>query len=349
MSSAYPTIRRQSWYRKALFASLWLLLLLLFLFNLKMGSISFEWSEVLNFIKGGDGNARWLIIKEIRFPGAIAAALAGAALSVGGLLMQTLFRNPLADPSILGVSSGASLGVALMTLAAGQLAGTSVLNAGLLGQFGIIIASFVGALGVMLLIMAFAYRMQSATRLLILGVMIGYLNFSAISFLQFFSLSEDLKYYVVWGLGSFSSVTLAHIPILSVTVGIALIASLMLVKPLNILWLGESIASSLGIQVGKTRLWIVLVSGFLTAVVTAFCGPIAFIGLAVPHLARSLVASADHLLLIPLSILLGANLALAVNLVARLPLFGGALPVNALTALVGAPVVLVFLWKQKNL
>jgi len=349
MSFTPIPIRRRSWYRKSLFAGLMLLMVLLFLLNLKIGPVSYGWGEIWSYLREGGADSRRLIITEIRFPAALVSLLAGAALAVGGLLMQTLFRNPLADPSIMGVSSGAGLGVALLTMAGGRLAGTSLLNTGMYGQIGVIIAAFAGALAVMALIMAFAFRMQSATRLLILGVMIGYLSFSAISFLKFFSLSEDLKYYVVWGLGSFSAVSSQQLPLMALALGLALIAGILLVKPLNMLWLGEAVASGLGINIRRTRLHIILVSGFLTAVVTAFCGPIAFIGLAVPHLGRSLLASADHLLLIPLSVLLGADLALVVNLVSRLPVFGGALPVNALTALIGAPVVIVFLWKWKNL
>ncbi len=317
--------------------------------NLKIGQVSYGWGEIWSYLRQGGSDSRRLIITEIRLPSALVSLLAGAALAVGGLLMQTLFRNPLADPSILGVSSGAGLGVALLTMAGGRLAGTSLLNTGMYGQIGVIIAAFAGALAVMALIMAFAFRIQSATRLLILGVMIGYLSFSAISFLKFFSLSEDLKYYVVWGLGSFSAVSSQQLPVMTLALGLALIVGLLLVKPLNMLWLGEAVASGLGLNIRRTRLHIILVSGFLTAVVTAFCGPIAFIGLAVPHLGRLVLASADHLVLIPLSAMLGANLALVVNLVSRLPIFGGALPINALTALIGAPVVIVFLWKWKNL
>ncbi|MGC8864773.1 MAG: iron chelate uptake ABC transporter family permease subunit [Bacteroidales bacterium] len=349
MSTVHPPIRRRKSYRWLLFGSLTSVVVVLFFFNLKVGTVNLGWKALMEAMEGGGNETQRMILQEIRFPGAMAALWAGAALAVGGLLMQTLFRNPLADPSILGVSSGAGLGVALLTLTGGKLLGFSLINSGFQGQLGIIAASFLGAMGVMLVILSFALRMQSATRLLILGVMIGYLSFSAISLLKFFSLSDDLKYYVVWGLGSFSAVSRNHLGILGSSVALALVASFFLVKPLNMLWLGETTAAALGLNVRRTRMNIIWVSGFLTAVVTAFCGPIAFIGLAVPHLARSLTASADHFVLIPLSALLGAGLALAVHLVSRLPIFGGALPVNALTALVGAPVVIVFLWKWRNL
>lgn len=349
MKTSNLPLRRSKIYRGLLFGSLVGMVGGLFVLNLKVGVVSMDWDELIATIQGRGDETQQMILGEIRFPGSMAALLAGAALAVGGLLMQTLFRNPLADPSILGVSSGAGLGVALLTLTGGKLLGVSLMNAGFQGQLGIVAAAFAGALAVMLVVLAFALRMQSATRLLILGVMLGYLSYSAISLLKFFSLSEDLKYYVVWGLGSFAAVNRNQLAIMASSVGIALVASFLLVKPLNMLWLGETAASGLGLNIRRARWQIIWVSGFLTAIVTAFCGPIAFIGLAVPHLARSLTATADHFVLIPLSALLGSALALAVYLVSRLPVFGGALPVNALTALVGAPVVIVFLWKWKNL
>jgi len=264
--------------------------------------------------------------------------------------MQTLFRNPLADPSLLGISSGSSLGVALVILLAGSFGGISVSTMALWSTFGVTLAAFVGAFLVLLLILALSSRLRSMVSLVLVGIMIAYIAGSVTDILKFFSQKEGLHSFVIWGMGSFSNVSKAQLPFFAVTVVVGAIGSFLLFKTLNLLLLGERYAENLGVNIRRSSMLIILVSGFLTAIITAFCGPIAFLGLAVPHIARFLFHSSDHKLLIPATAFLGMDLALFCNLIARLPSFEGNLPINSVTALIGAPIVLwVIFHRQKVL
>ena len=321
--------------------------LLLFVMNLCFGSVSIPMKEIWAAVFGGEGSTYRAIVLDYRLPQAITALLAGIGLSVSGLLMQTLFRNPLADPSLLGISSGSSLGVALVVLL-GTATGLSVSTLSLWSTFGVTVAAFVGAFAVLLLILALSSRLRSMVSLVLVGIMIAYIAGSVTDILKFFSQKEGLHSFVIWGMGSFSNVSKAQLPFFAITVVVGTVGAFLLFKTLNLLLLGERYAENLGVNIKRSSMLIILVSGFLTALITAFCGPIAFLGLAVPHIARFLFKSSDHKLLIPATAFLGMDLALFCNLIARLPSFEGNLPINSVTALIGAPIVLwVIFHRQK--
>ena len=321
--------------------------LLLFVMNLCFGSVSIPMNEIWAAVFGGDTSTYRTIILDYRLPQAITALLAGIGLSVSGLLMQTLFRNPLADPSLLGISSGSSLGVALVVLL-GTATGLSVSTLALWSTFGVTVAAFLGAFAVLLLILALSSRLRSMVSLVLVGIMIAYIASSVTDILKFFSQKEGLHSFVIWGLGSFSNVSKAQLPFFAATVVLGVVASFLLFKTLNLLLLGERYAENLGVNIKRSSMLIILVSGFLTAIITAFCGPIAFLGLAVPHIARFLFRSSDHKLLIPATAFLGMDLALFCNLIARLPSFEGNLPINSVTALIGAPIVLWVIFHRQR-
>ena len=318
--------------------------IILFALNLIVGSVSISWNDFIKAVfQGENGTVRSIII-DYRLPQAITALLAGIGLSVSGLLMQTLFRNPLADPSILGISSGASLGVALVVLLGGSaLAGLSWWS-----TLGISMAAFIGAFLVLLLILSLSPKLNSMVSLILVGVMIAYIAGSVTDMLKYFSKKEDIHAFVIWGLGSFSSVSKAQLPFLGIVVALGSIAAFMLSKTLNLFLLGERYAENLGVNIRRSSMFTILVAGLLTAVVTAFCGPIAFLGLAVPHIARFLFKTSDHRLLLPATALIGMDLALFCNLIARLPGFEGNLPINSVTALIGAPIVLAVIFKRQK-
>ena len=323
--------------------------LLLFVMNLCFGSVSIPMKEIWAAVFDGESSTYRAIVMDYRLPQAVTALLAGIGLSVSGLLMQTLFRNPLADPSLLGISSGSSLGVALVILL-GTATGLSVNTLSLWSTFGVTVAAFLGAFGVLLLILALSSRLRSMVSLVLVGIMIAYIAGSVTDILKFFSQKEGLHSFVIWGMGSFSNVSKAQLPFFAVAVLVGSIGSFLLFKTLNLLLLGERYAENLGVNIKRSSMLIILVSGFLTALITAFCGPIAFLGLAVPHIARFLFKSSDHKLLIPATAFLGMDLALFCNLIARLPSFEGNLPINSVTALIGAPIVLwVIFHRQKVL
>ena len=323
--------------------------IVLFAMNLCFGSVSIAMKEIWAAVLGGEGSTYHAIVMDYRLPQAITALLAGIGLSVSGLLMQTLFRNPLADPSLLGISSGSSLGVALVVLL-GTATGLSVNTLSLWSTFGVTIAAFVGAFLVLLLILALSSRLRSMVSLVLVGIMIAYIAGSVTDILKFFSQKEGLHSFVIWGMGSFSNVSKAQLPFFAIAVVAGAIGSFLLFKTLNLLLLGERYAENLGVNIKRSSMLIILASGFLTALITAFCGPIAFLGLAVPHIARFLFKSSDHKLLIPATAFIGMDLALFCNLIARLPSFEGNLPINSVTALIGAPIVLwVIFHRQKVL
>lgn len=323
-----------------------LLGIVLFMTNLFVGSVRIPFKDILNvLLKANEDNTLNTIILNYRLPQAITALLAGSALAVSGLLMQTLFRNPLADPSMLGISSGASLGVGLVILLTGVISGSAVSTLGWWSTIGVSLAAFIGAEAVLLLILAFSSRTKNMATLIIIGLMIAYLASSITDILKFFSMKEDIHAFVIWGMGSFSNVGTERMTTLFISIIIGLSASFFLSKNLNALLLGEAYAENLGLNIKRNSLIIILISGYLTAIVTAYCGPIAFIGLAVPHIARFLFKSSDHRLLIPMTMLIGMDLALFCNVIARMPGFEGNLPINAVTAFIGAPIVIAVIIK----
>lgn len=326
-----------------------LLILALVALNVVLGSVSLPLDDVIDTLLGREGVPviTQNIILKSRLPQTLVAALAGAALAVSGLEMQTVFRNPLAGPTVLGISNGASLGVALVVLLGGNIAGMALSKMGLVGEMALTVAAIVGAMLIMVLIISASHRVKSSVTLLIIGVMIGYVANALIGVLKFFSVEEDIRQYVVWGMGSFQRVSPDRFIPFALTISLLLFLSLPLVKTLNLLLLGEGYARNLGLNLRRARFWVITSSGMLCAVVTAYCGPIAFLGLAVPHLCRGLLHTSDHRLLLPFTLLSGTVLALLCHLIARLPGFEGALPVNSVTALIGAPVVCWVLFRRK--
>lgn len=323
--------------------------IVLFAINLFVGSVRISFNDILKvLLKDSADKTLNVIIFDYRLPQALTALLAGAALAVAGLLMQTLFRNPLADPSMLGISSGASLGVGVVILLTGAISGAAVSSFGWWSTIGVSLAAFIGAVLVLFVMLAFSARMKNMTTLIIIGLMIAYLAGSITDILKFFSLKEDIHAFVIWGMGSFSGVGNSKMAIFSISIIIGLVASFFLSKNLNILLLGEMYAENLGLNIRKNSVVIILISGYLTAIVTAYCGPIAFVGLAMPHIARFLFKSSDHRLLIPATMLIGMDMALLCNLIARMPGFDGNLPINAVTAFIGAPVVISVIMKSRK-
>ena len=317
--------------------------------NLLIGSVRIPVGDVCSILAGHDGNEIWSnIIWKSRLPQALTAIAAGAGLAVSGLQMQTVFRNPLAGPSVLGISNGASLGVACVVLLSGSLGGVALSRLGYMGDVAISIAAIVGALAVMGLILWVATKVRSSVTLLIIGVMIGYLATAIIGVLKFFSAEEDIRAYVVWGLGSFARVSGDQMMLFVILMCILLPLSMLTVKAMNLYMLGDAYASNLGLDIRRTRLVLIVCSGTLVAIVTAYCGPVMFIGLAVPHLARAIFRTSDHRVLMPATMLAGAALALLCNLIARMPGFEGALPVNSVTALVGAPIIASVLFRRRK-
>ena len=325
------------------------LVLVLMVVNILVGSIHIPAKDVLGILLGDAEGVKpsWVyIVLQSRLPQAITAILAGGALAASGLMLQTAFRNPLADPGIFGISSGAGLGVALVMLLLGGsiTAGTVTVS----GFVAILFAAFMGAMAVMLVIFFFSGLVRSSVMLLIVGIMIGYVSSSAVTLLNFFATDEGVKSFMVWGMGSFGGVSLRMLPAFAAVTLLALFCALLLIKPLNALMLGERYAENLGINVVRVRNWLLIVTGLLTAVVTAFCGPIAFIGLAVPHVARMLLTTDNHRTLLPATILMGSVTALLCNLLCVIPGEGGVIPLNAVTPLLGAPVIIYVILKFRG-
>lgn len=322
--------------------------ILLFVLNLFVGSVTIPFSDLFNVFFGSESNPTVsTIVLDYRLPQAVTALFAGAALSVAGLLMQTLFRNPLADPSMLGISSGAGLGVAITILLTGILGGSALSTMGIWSNLGVSLAAFVGATLVLMLILGFSSRVRNMTTLIIIGLMVSYLAGSLTDIMKFFSMKEDIHAFVIWGMGSFSAVGTSKLTFFSISIIIGLFASLFMSKNLNIILLGDLYAENLGVNVKRNNLFIILVSGYLTAIVTAYCGPIAFLGLAIPHLTRFIFKTSDHRILVPSVMLIGMVVSLLCNLVARMPGFEGNLPINAVTAFIGAPIVIWVILRKK--
>lgn len=320
------------------------------LLNLTIGTVDIPLAAICEILAGNEcENTIWEnIILKSRIPQALTAVLAGAGLAVSGLQMQTIFHNPIAGPSVLGISSGASLGVAFVVLLSGNLAGVALGNLGTAGEMTITLASIVGALSVMALIVFTSQHVRGNVTLLIIGVMIGYIANAVIGVMKYLSVEEDIRAYVIWGLGSFARVSSDQLKIFGAMMALTLPVACLQAKSLNMLLLGETYAKNLGLNIKRVRMAVIGCAGVLVAIVTAYCGPIMFLGLAVPHVCRGILRTADHRILLPATILTGALLALVCNLIARLPGFEGALPVNSVTALIGAPIVIYVLLKRKK-
>lgn len=288
------------------------------------------------------------IIWKSRYPQTIVALISGAALSISGLQMQTVFRNPLAGPSELGISSGASLGVATLILLSGTISQKALTRMGILGEMAVTVAAIIGAMLVMTLILLISKRVRGNVILLIMGVMIGYIANAIIGVLKFFSNDEDVRSYVIWGLGSFSKVSGDQVNTFAWIMLATIPLSFLLIKPLNLMLLGENYARNLGLNYNRSRNIIIFCSCVLTAIVTAYCGPIIFLGMAVPHLCRTLFVTSNHIILVPAVTVVGSSLALLCNLIARMPGFEGALPINSVTALIGAPIVISVLFDKRR-
>ena len=323
------------------------LVMLLAVANIYCGSVNIPLSAVTDVLCGREVERQsWhYIIWENRIPQTLTAIFSGAGLAAAGLLLQTVFRNPLAGPSILGIDGGANLGVALVVLlfSGTFAAGTFSLS----GFVLVIVAAMLGAWAIMAILIAFSHFLRSNTMLLITGVMISYLTSSLISLLNYGATEEGVRSFMVWGLGSFSNVTVDRLPAFVATMTVGLLLALLLIKPLNALLLGDSYATNLGIDVRRTRTLLLFATGLLTATSTAFCGPIAFVGLAVPHIARMLLRTSDHRLLLPATMFTGASLTLLCNLLSTLP-SQSVIPINVITPVLGAPVVIWVILKMKG-
>jgi iron complex transport system permease protein len=318
--------------------------------NLAIGSVSIPLVAFFHFFDSSSSESQvvWRhIIIESRIPQTVTAILAGSALALAGLQMQTLFRNPLAGPSILGISSGASLGVALLTLGSGL--GAGFLGSSFLNELSLNLAAFVGAFFILFIVLMAAKKVKNNASLLIIGIMVGYAVSSIIGLLNFVGQQGEVHAFVIWGLGSFANVQNSQLLLFTSLVIPALFLSILLMKPMNAMLLGEAYAQNLGVNLKQVRWQLILLSGYLTAIITAYAGPIAFIGLATPHLARLLFKSSDHKRLIPAVLMLGIVVSLSCNLVARLPLFEDVLPINVITSLFGAPLVIYLIIKRKQI
>ena len=330
------------------FVVITLAIIALFVINIIYGAVKIPINSIIDIFSGNDEvNESWkYIILQTRLPQALTAILCGGALAVSGLLLQTAFCNPLAGPSIFGINSGASLGVAfVMLLFGGSITAGAVSVTGFLA---VLIAAFVGAVAVMAVLLFFSNLVNNNVMLLITGIMIGYISSSAISLLNFFATEEGVHSYMIWGLGNFGGVSMAQMPLFAAVTIVGLICALLLIKPLNAVLLGEQYAENLGINTIKLRNCLLLVTGLLTAVTTAYCGPIAFIGLAVPHIARMLLKTDIHRYHIPGTILSGAAITLLCNILCVLPGDNGIIPLNAVTPIMGAPVIIYVIIKGRH-
>lgn len=340
MSNFYCTFAVSMRKNTYIFIGLVLLLLVLALVDTCSGSV---WISPLSVFNSQLSTLNSQLLLHLRLPKMLTAILAGAALSVAGLMMQTLFRNPLAGPYILGVSSGASLGVALVTMATTLPVASSLIASS--SDSLIATSAIVGSVLVMLLVMLIAKRIRSNVTLLIVGMMVGNIAGALVNMIQNFANPDSLKLFVVWTLGSLNGVGWEQLPVLTIGIVVAAILVLMLIKPLNGLLLGEDYARGLGINVERTRWMMVVASCLLAGSVTAFCGPIAFIGVAVPHIARGILASSNHRLTVPASALIGANILLICDILCNLGTYS--LPISTMSALFGAPIILWIVLKKK--
>lgn len=327
------------------FLILGILVIIFFLLDLIIGSVYIPFEEFLKLLSNEEIKGSWqYIIFDFRLPKAITAVLAGASLSVAGLLMQTLFRNPLAGPYVLGVSSGASLGVALYIMGGTFI--VSSLGIASISNTGIILSAVIGALAVMFLVITAGAKLKNNLTLLIVGIMFGSLTSSVVSILQYFSTAENVQRFVVWTMGSLSAVSMEEIAYIAPLILVTLIICIALQKPLNTMLLGENYAKSLGTNIDKIRMIILVITGILAGVITAYTGPIAFIGIAIPHLSRNLFKTSNHNILIPSVILIGAIFMLICDIFSQLPGSSSTLPINSVSAIFGAPIVIWIIMKR---
>ncbi|ROT08454.1 iron ABC transporter permease [Lepagella muris] len=320
--------------------------ILLFVSNLFFGAVHISANDVMSALFGRMQNdALRFIIVDSRLPQAFTALFAGGGLAVSGLLMQTIFRNPLAGPSILGISSGASLGVAVVMLFMGGTLSVGYMSWG--GYAATVVGALIGSLLIMGILIMLSSIVKSDLLLLIIGILIGYLTSSIVTLLSSISTAQGVQGYVMWGMGSFGDVSMKQLPIFSILVLLCMVGTFFLAKPLNILLLGDNYAINLGINVRKIRNILLLATGILTAIITAYCGPLAFIGMAVPHIARMIFKTDNHWILIPASMLCGSMLCLGCNVVSAIP-ENTVIPINALTPVVGVPVILYVILGRKR-
>lgn len=320
---------------------------MLFAMNLIVGSVRIPLADVCDILFDKfEGKESWkYIVMENRLPQALTAMLCGASLAVCGLMLQTAFRNPLAGPDVFGISSGAGLGVAIVMLLLGGSVSITLFTVS--GFLAILTSAFIGAIVVTMIILFLSTMVRNSVLLLIVGLMVGYVSSSAVALLNFFASEEGVKSYMVWGMGNFGGVSMDHMLLFALLCLVGIIASIFLIKPLNIMLLGTQYAESLGINIRQIRNLLLVTVGLLTAVTTAFCGPISFIGLAIPHISRLLFRTDNHQILLPGTVLTGAVIALFCNLVCYLPGELGIIPLNAVTPLIGAPVIIYVIIKRR--
>ena len=322
-------------------------IIVLFAMSLIVGSVSIPLADVCDILFDKfEGKESWkYIVMENRLPQALTAMLCGASLAVCGLMLQTAFRNPLAGPDVFGISSGAGLGVAIVMLFLGGSVSTTLFTVS--GFLAILTSAFIGAIVVTMIILFLSTMVKNSVLLLIVGLMVGYVSSSAVALLNFFASEEGVKSYMVWGMGNFGGVSMNHMQLFALLCLVGIIASIFLIKPLNIMLLGTQYAESLGIDIRQIRNLLLVTVGLLTAVTTAFCGPVSFIGLAIPHISRLLFHTDNHQILLPGTVLTGAVIALFCNLICYLPGELGIIPLNAVTPLIGAPIIIYVIIKRR--
>ncbi|RED42972.1 iron complex transport system permease protein [Winogradskyella eximia] len=330
------------------FLILTVILLFCFVLNISLGSVSIPFSEVLGSLFGSVDNETWqVIITKVRLPKAITAIMVGSGLGISGLLMQTLFRNPLAGPFVLGISSGASLGVAIVILGSGLFGG--LFATVLISKWSIVIAASLGSFLVLLAVLAVSSRVRDTMAILIIGLMFGSITAAIVSVLSYFSSAEQLQQYIFWGFGSLSNLSWEELLIFFCIYSVGIVLSIFSVKGLNALLLGDNYAKSLGLSLKSSRFVIIFATSLIAGTITAFAGPIAFIGLAIPHLTRQIFKTTNHKILLPAVFLFGAIVMLICDSIAQVPTSDYMLPINAITALVGAPVVIWLLVRQRKM
>lgn len=327
-----------------------ILLCAFFVGDLFMGSVHIPFDDIVAILKGNGSKQTWeYIILNFRLPKALTAIVTGAGISVAGLQMQTLFKNPLAGPSVIGITHGASLGVALFVMSSTALFGGVLHLQNVLGDWGLIIFAVLGAFLVLSCVLLASVRMSDNISVLLIGIMFSFVTGSIVNILQYFSSPELIQNFLIWSFGSLSGVTWAQFNIMAPVVVVALVFSLMLAKPMNALLLGDNYATGVGINVRRSRLALILATSILAGTLTAFTGPIAFIGIAVPHIARLLFNTANNKILIPSTILFGSAIMLVCDILSQIPGNGVALPINSITALFGAPIVIVIILNNKKM
>ncbi|MEF3078838.1 FecCD family ABC transporter permease [Winogradskyella poriferorum] len=330
------------------YALLVVILIACFFINISLGSVNIPLKSIIASLFGNIDNTTWdVIITNYRLPKAVTSILVGSGLGISGLLMQTLFRNPLAGPFVLGITSGASLGVALIILGSGLFGG--FFATALISKWSIVIAASLGSFLVLLAVLAVSHKVRDTMAILIIGLMFGSITAAVVSVLSYFSSAEQLQQYVFWGFGSLSNLSWKELSIFFLIYLVGMILSIMSIKSLNSLLLGENYAKSLGINLKQSRFIILLATSLIAGTITAFAGPIAFIGLAIPHLTRQIFKTSNHKILLPAVFLFGAITMLICDSIAQVPGSDYTLPINAITALVGAPVVIWLLVRQRKM